>query len=63
MLSPLLVSTLKNPYPISALPAHQPTHFCFPILAYPTLGHQAISGPRASPPTDVQQGHPLLHIQ
>ena len=29
----------------------------------PTLGHQAFSGPRAgSPPIDVQQGHPLLHI-
>jgi hypothetical protein len=25
----------------------------------PTLGHQAFTGPRASPPIDVCQGHPL----
>jgi hypothetical protein len=29
----------------------------------PTLGHQAFSGPRASPPIDVQKGHSLLHMQ
>ena len=28
----------------------------------PTLGHQTFSGPRASPPIDFQQGHPLLHM-
>jgi hypothetical protein len=25
--------------------------------------HQAFTWPRVSPPTDVQQGHPLLHMQ
>jgi hypothetical protein len=29
----------------------------------PTLEHQAFTGPRASPPIDVCQGHPLLHMQ
>jgi hypothetical protein len=29
----------------------------------PTLGHQLFSGPSASLPIDVQQGHPLLHMQ
>jgi hypothetical protein len=30
----------------------------------PTLGHRAFTGPRASSPTDAQQGHhPLLHMQ
>jgi hypothetical protein len=28
----------------------------------PTLGHQAFTGPRASPPSNVQQGQPLLHM-
>jgi hypothetical protein len=28
----------------------------------PTLGHQTPSGPGATPPTDVQQGHPLPHM-
>jgi hypothetical protein len=28
-----------------------------------TLGDPAFSEPRSSPPIDVQQGHPLLHIQ
>jgi len=34
-------------------PASPPWHF-------PTLGHQPFTGPRASPPTNVWQGHPLL---
>jgi hypothetical protein len=29
----------------------------------PTLGHWAFTGPRASLPIDVWQGHPLLHMQ
>jgi hypothetical protein len=29
----------------------------------PTLGHWVFTGLRASPPTDDQQGHPLLHMQ
>ena len=29
----------------------------------PKLGYQPFSGPKASPPIDVQQGHSLLHMQ
>ena len=29
----------------------------------PTIGHRAFTGPRASPPIDVKQGHPRLHMQ
>jgi len=29
----------------------------------PTLGHRPLAGPKASPPTDVQQGYTLLHMQ
>ena len=32
---PLLVSSLTNPYPIPPHIAHQPTHSCFPLLAFP----------------------------
>jgi hypothetical protein len=27
------------------------------------LGHQSSTGPKDSSPIDVQQGHPLLHMQ
>jgi hypothetical protein len=37
---------------------HPPTPVLPPCHS-PTLGHQTPSGPRASPHTDVQQGHPL----
>lgn len=41
---------------------------CPPTPAYPSwhspiLGHGASPGPRSSPPIDVQQGHPLLHMR
>ena len=52
MLSSFLVSPPKAPYPFSPPLAHQPTHSCFLTLAFPTLGHRAFSGPRASPPID-----------
>lgn len=39
---------------------HPPTS---PPWHCPTLGHQAFTGPRASPPIDTWQGHPLLHMQ
>jgi hypothetical protein len=42
--------------PTHSLPASWPWHS-------PTLGHQAFTGPRASPPIDAQQGHLLLHMQ
>jgi hypothetical protein len=38
ILSPFLISPPKPPYPIPPLPAHQPTHSCFPILAFPYTG-------------------------
>jgi hypothetical protein len=34
-----------------------------PSWLSPTLRHQTLPGPRASPPIDVRQGHPLLHMQ
>jgi hypothetical protein len=53
--------------PLWKLPSHpkSPTHPPTPILLSwhsPTLRHQTPSGPRASPPTDVQQGHSLPHM-
>jgi hypothetical protein len=32
-------------------------------LHFPTLGHRAFIGQRASPPIDDWLGHPLLHMQ
>ena len=67
MLFPFLVSPQKPtslpspPTSIRVFP-YPSTHSCFPILAFSTLGHRAFIGPRASPPTDAQQGHPLLHM-
>ena len=37
-----MVSPLKTPYPIPLLPAHQPTHSCFPVLAFPYTGASSI---------------------
>jgi hypothetical protein len=67
MLSPLLVSPLKIPYPLplslllnlstlASTPASWSWHS-------PILGHRIFTGPRASPPIDDQLGHPLLHMQ
>ena len=34
-----------------------------PLLQHsPTLEHQTSTGPRASSPIDIRQGHPLLHM-
>jgi hypothetical protein len=39
---------------------HPPT-LSFPAApASPMLGHQTLTGPKATPPIDVRQGHPLL---
>ena len=37
LLSPFLIFFLflKTPYPLPTIPAHQPTHFCFLVLAFP----------------------------
>ena len=40
---------------------HRPTP-ASPFWHSPTLGHGAFTGSRASPPIDVQQCHPLLHV-
>jgi hypothetical protein len=68
MLSPFPVPPHpKTPYPISPLPAsmrmfpHLPTP-ASPPWHFPTLGRQAFTGPRTSPPIDARQGHPLLHM-
>ena len=34
-----------------------------PSWHFPTLGHRTFIGSRSSPSVDVQQGHPLLHMQ
>ena len=49
---PFPFSLLTNPPTPASLAWHSPV-----------LGHQAFTGPRASPSIDVQQGHPLLHMQ
>jgi hypothetical protein len=61
-------------YPLSSFPFWTPpiSHL-LPLLTNlptppslswnsPTLGHQALTGPRASPLIDVPQGLPLLHV-
>ena len=64
MLSPFLVSPLETPYPI--LPPLTSMRVLPPLTQpplpwhFPILGHRAFTGPRASPPIDVRQGHPLL---
>jgi hypothetical protein len=58
----------QNPYFILPPPAsmrvffHPPTSASLPSNS-PTLGHQAFTGPRASPPTDAIQGRSLLHMR
>ena len=63
MLSPFLVSSLKSPilFPLALLP-NPTTPASWPWHS-PTLGPRIFSRPRASPPTDGQLGHPLLHMQ
>jgi hypothetical protein len=69
MLSPFLVSAPQTPYPILPPPAstrvlpHPHPNSCSPSWHSSTLWYQASTGPRASPPTDALQGHPLLHMR
>ena len=50
------------PFPASmSMLTHPPTHSCIPSLTFPYTG--SVPGPRASLPIDVQQDHPLLHMQ
>jgi hypothetical protein len=65
---------ISNTIPIPGFPSEKPLlPPPLPLLTSPptpaswfwhstTLEHQAFTGPRASPPTDNQQGYPLLHI-
>jgi len=58
-----LLSHPASPASMKVFP-DPPNHPPFPrILARysHTLGHSVFAGPRASPPSDTQQGHPLLH--
>jgi hypothetical protein len=69
---PFLGLPFVNPYLPLSLPlwgcfpthllTHLPTHLCLPALAFPTRGHRAPSGLRASALIDVQQGHLLPHM-
>jgi hypothetical protein len=61
-----LIPFPASPSPSHPLPAsmdvfpHPSTHSHLPL---PILGLQAFTGPRAFPPIDVQQSHPVLHMQ
>jgi hypothetical protein len=54
MLSPFLVSPPKTPYPVSLTLLTNPPTPASLSWNYPTLGHRAFSGPRASPLIDIQ---------
>lgn len=63
---PSFPSTLPYPNPLrtvsmKVLP-HPPTHSHHPPGHSPKLEHPTPSDPRATPPTAVQQGHPLTHM-
>jgi hypothetical protein len=67
MLSPFLVSP-PEPHLPSSCPcfyevAPPPSHSHLTALASSTLGNQAFTGSRASPPIDARQCHPLLHMR
>ena len=69
MLSPFPISPSQTSYPThyplllwGCSPSHPPT-LTTPPCHSPTLGHRAFRGPRASPPIDDRQGHPLIHMQ
>jgi hypothetical protein len=63
MLSPFLVSSPKTPYllPLPLL-TNPPTPASWSWHSS-TLVHRTFIGPRAFPPIDDWQGHPLLHMQ
>jgi hypothetical protein len=53
----------ENPLQSPPLPAHQPTHICFPILAVPYTGALSLHRTKGHSSHDVQQGHLLRHMQ
>jgi len=68
MLSLFHIFWLEIPYPILYPPTSMRvllTHSLTPAnlcLHSPMLGHGAFTAPRASPPLDAWQGHPLQHM-
>jgi hypothetical protein len=52
------IFSLSLPFASMRMVFHLPTHTSPPLM----LGHQTSRGPRAFPPTDVRQSHPLLHM-
>jgi hypothetical protein len=68
--SPFWKPPIPWPLPLplwGCTPTHPPTHSHLPTPAFPpchspNLRHRIPSDPRASPPTDAQQGHPLSHM-
>jgi hypothetical protein len=65
---------ISNVIPFPGFTSKKPHPNHLPLLTNPhtpaslswdshSLGHQAFSGPRASPPFVAQQGNPLLHMQ
>ena len=66
---PFSISPSKTPYPNPSPPPatmrvlpHPPSHFHLPARAFPYTGHWSPSSPKFTPPTDVQQGHPLPYM-
>jgi hypothetical protein len=60
---PLWQPCMLSPLPLllrGCSPTHPPNPTSMPWYS-PTLGHRVFTGPRSFPPTDVPQGHPLLH--
>jgi hypothetical protein len=66
MLSPFPVYPLETPYIIPTPPAsmrvflYPHIHSCLPALPLPYTESSSLH--RTSPPSDAQQGHPLLHL-
>ena len=68
MLAPIEVSPPETPYPILGPPTSEgaplPTFPIPPLYpCIPLYWSRVFTGPRASPPIDAQQGHPLLHMK
>jgi hypothetical protein len=61
--SPLWKPPIPSPSSCLYEGAPPSTHSCLSTPAFPYTRASNPSSPRAAPPTDVQQGHPLLHIQ
>ena len=56
------ILNLALPFASMRVLPHPTTHSGPTAPTSSMLGHQSSGGPRASPFTDVRQGHPLLHM-